>query len=234
MRLNKYIAHSGVASRRKADELIQSGKVRINGKTATIGNDVKDGDIVEVDGKEIRLEKRMVYYMLNKPAGFITSVSDDQGRQTVLDLMPDIPERIYPVGRLDYNTSGLLIMTNDGELANRLMHPSKKIYKTYVAKVKGLFTMANAAALKKGVDIGDEWRTLPAEVEILKQGNSESTVKIRISEGRNHQVKRMFQTVGHEVIELERTAIGNLQMAHLKPGMIRKLSENEIRYLKSL
>lgn len=234
MRLNKYIAHSGVASRRKADELIAAGKVRINGQPAGVGSDVKDGDVVEVNGQVIHPEKRMVYYMLNKPVGYITTVSDDHGRPTVLDLMPDIKERIYPVGRLDYNTSGLLIITNDGDLANRLMHPSKKIYKTYVATVKGMFTMANAAVLKRGVDIGDAWKTMPAEVEILRQGNASSVVKIQISEGRNHQVRRMFQTVGHDVLELERTAVGNLQMAHLKPGMFRKLSENEVRYLKSL
>ena len=234
MRLNKYIAHSGVASRRKADELIADGKVRINGKIAEIGSDVKEDDVVEVNGKEIRLEKRLVYYMLNKPVGYITTVSDDHGRPTVLDLMPDIRERIYPVGRLDYNTSGLLIITNDGDLANHLMHPSKKIFKTYVATVKGLFTMANAAALKRGVDIGDQWKTLPAEVEILRQGQGNSVVRIQISEGRNHQVRRMFQAVGHDVLELERTALGNLQMAHLKPGMFRKLSENEIKYLRSL
>ncbi|MBR2778914.1 MAG: rRNA pseudouridine synthase, partial [Firmicutes bacterium] len=208
MRLNKYIAHSGVASRRKADELIAAGKVRINGQPAGIGSDVKDGDVVEVNGQVIHPEKRMVYYMLNKPVGYITTVSDDHGRPTVLDLMPDIKERIYPVGRLDYNTSGLLIITNDGDLANRLMHPSKKIYKTYVATVKGLFTMANAAALKRGVDIGDAWKTMPAEVEILRQNNASSVVKIQISEGRNHQVRRMFQAVGHDVVELERTAIG--------------------------
>lgn len=234
MRLNKYIAHSGVVSRRKADELIASGKVRINGEIAGIGADVGEDDEVVIDGQIIRPEKRMVYYMLNKPTGYITTVSDERGRKTVLDLMPDIPERIYPVGRLDYNTSGLLIMTNDGDLANRLMHPSKKIYKTYRATVRGLFTMADAALLERGVDIGDARRTMPAEVEILRQGNGSSIVRIRISEGRNHQVRRMFQAVGHDVMELERTAMGNLHMAHLKPGMLRKLSDNEIRYLKSL
>lgn len=234
MRLNKYIAHSGVASRRKADELIAKGQVKINGKTAGIGMDVAEGDVVDVCGQIIRPEKRMVYYMLNKPEGYITSVSDDQGRPTVLELMPEIRERIYPVGRLDYNTSGLLIVTNDGDLANHIMHPSKKVFKTYVAEVKGLFTMADQRALERGVDIGDKHRTLPAEVEIIKQSESRSLVQIRISEGRNRQIRRMMEAVGHDVIRLERTAIGNLAMAHLKPGMLRKLSQNEINYLKKL
>ncbi len=234
MRLNKYIAHSGVASRRKADELIAEGKVKVNGRTASVGYDVQDGDVVNVSGKVIKPEKRLVYYMLNKPEGYITSVSDDQDRPAVLDLMPDIKERIYPVGRLDYNTSGLLIMTNDGDLANHLMHPSKKVFKTYIAEVKGLFTMANARALERGVDIGDGYPTLPAEVELISQSEHISTVKLRISEGRNRQIRRMMSAVGHEVISLERIAIGNLTMAHLKPGMLRKLSKNEIDYLKSL
>ena len=234
MRLNKFIAHSGIASRRKADALIEKGKVLVNGEVAGIGYDVKEGDRVQVDGHEIHPEKRMIYYMLNKPVGYITSVSDEYDRPTVLDLMPDIRERIYPVGRLDYNTSGLLLITNDGDLANRLMHPSKDVTKTYVARVRGLFTYREAGILEQGVDIGDDHRTLPAEVEILRQSNSSSTVQIKIREGRNHQVRRMFSAVGHDVQELERIALGNLTMAHLKPGMFRKLSENEIRYLKSL
>ena len=142
MRLNKYIAHSGVCSRRKADQLIGQGQVTVNGQKAECGYDVKDGDEVSVAGRIIRPEKRLIYYILNKPEGYITSVDDEQGRQTVLDLMPDIRERIYPVGRLDYNTSGMLIMTNDGDLAYKLTSPHKDIFKTYVAEVAGLFLYA--------------------------------------------------------------------------------------------
>ena len=149
MRLNKYIAHSGVCSRRKADQLIGQGQVTVNGQKAECGYDVKDGDEVSVAGRIIRPEKRLIYYILNKPEGYITSVDDEQGRQTVLDLMPDIRERIYPVGRLDYNTSGMLIMTNDGDLAYKLTSPHKDIFKTYVAEVAGLFLYRDAEKLRK-------------------------------------------------------------------------------------
>ncbi len=233
MRLNKYIAHCGAASRRKADELVKKGLVRVNGKIAEIGQDVAEGDVVELKGKAITPEKRMVYYMLNKPTGYVTTSSDDQGRPTVLDLMPDISERIYAVGRLDYNTSGLLILTNDGDLAFRIMHPKSMIFKTYVAEVTGLVTMYEASKLRKGVAI-DGHTTAPAEVEIIRQSKSGSLVEIRISEGRNRQVRRMFEAIGHRVVALERTAVGNMKMAHLKQGQFRKLSENEIKYLKNL
>ncbi|MGI6205585.1 MAG: pseudouridine synthase [Anaerovoracaceae bacterium] len=234
MRLNKYIAHCGVVSRRKADELIAAGRVKVNGTVAPVGWDVKDSDVVEVEGRVIKPEKKLVYYMLNKPVEYITSVNDDRGRSTVIDLMPDVRERIYPVGRLDYNTSGLLILTNDGEMANRLMHPSGEVKKTYIAEVKGMFHIADAEKLRHGVDIGDERKTAPADVEILSQNDSSSVVEVKIIEGRNRQVRRMFDAVGHPVIKLTRTAYGNLQLGHLKTGRYKKLSQNEINYLKSL
>ena len=139
MRLNKYIAHSGVTSRRKADDMIARGQVKVNGVVPPVGYEVQDGDIVEVSGKVIRPEKKKVYYMLNKPPGYITSREDDRGRRTVMDLLDDPAERVYPVGRLDYATSGLLLLTNDGELANHLMHPSGEVLKTYIAEIKGFF-----------------------------------------------------------------------------------------------
>ena len=233
MRLNKYIAHCGTASRRKADELVKKGLVRVNGNIAEVGQDIAEGDVVELNGKVITPEKRKVYYMLNKPTGYVTTSNDDQGRPAVLDLMPDINERIYAVGRLDYNTSGLLILTNDGDLAFRIMHPRSKIFKTYIAGVTGLGTMSEAAKLRRGVKIGSHV-TAPAEVEIIRQSQSGSIVEIRISEGKNRQVRRMFEAIGHKVVSLERTAVGNMKMAHLKPGQFRKLSDNEIKYLKNL
>lgn len=233
MRLNKYIAHSGVCSRRKADELIQQGLVKVNGLKAEPGYDVVDGDVVDVNGRIIKPEKRLVYYLLNKPAGYITTVDDEQDRPTVLELMPDIEERIYPVGRLDYNTSGMLIMTNDGDLAYRLTHPKSKVFKTYRALVGGLLTIHESRKLERGVMV-DGRKTLPARVKILKQNESNTLVEIQIQEGRNRQVRKMFEAVGHKVIALDRIAIGNMKMAHLKQGQYRKLSQNEIQYLKSL
>ena len=233
MRLNKYIAHSGVCSRRKADELIQQGEVTVNGLQAECGYDVTEGDVVSVAGRTITPEKRLVYYILNKPAGYITTSEDEQGRPTVLDLMPDISERIYPVGRLDFNTSGMLIMTNDGDLAHKLTSPHKNIFKTYLAEVSGLFLRKDAARLQKGVDIGG-YMTKPAEVEILRQGADTTVVQIRISEGKNRQVRKMFEAVGHKVLKLQRTAIGDLKMAHLREGMYRKMTVHELEYLRRL
>lgn len=233
MRLNKYIAHSGVCSRRKADELIEQGKVTVNGVPAHTGYDVADGDVVAVNGSPIRPEKRLVYYLLNKPTGYITTVDDEQNRPTVMDLLDDIKERVYPVGRLDYNTSGMLLLTNDGDLAYKLTHPNHHILKTYVAEVAGFLTMAEAKKLERGVDIGGHI-TAPAQVDILEQSESVSVAQIRISEGKNRQVRRMFEAVGHKVLRLERSAIGNMKMAHLRQGQYRKLSQNEIDYLKRL
>lgn len=234
MRLNKYIAHSGVTSRRKADELIARGQVRVNGAIPPVGYEVEDGDIVEVSGQLIHPEKKLVYYMLNKPTGYITSREDDRGRKTVMELLDDPQERVYPVGRLDYATSGLLLLTNDGDLANHLMHPSKKVLKTYVAEVKGLFRHADAQRLRRGVDIGDKRKTAPAEIEIVRQSDSISVVIVKIHEGRNRQVRRMMEAVGHDVVKLERTAVGNLKLGHLKTGRYRKLSDNEVHYLRNL
>ena len=233
MRLNKYIAHSGVCSRRKADELIQQGLVKVNGRKAEPGYDVVDGDVVDVNGEIIKPEKRLVYYLLNKPAGYITTVDDEQDRPTVLELMPDIEERIYPVGRLDYNTSGMLIMTNDGDLAYILTHPKSHVFKTYRALVGGLLTIHESRKLERGVMV-DGRKTLPAKIKILKQNESNTLVEIQISEGRNRQIRKMFEAVGHKVIALDRIAIGNMKMAHIKQGQYRKLSQNEIQYLKSL
>ena len=234
-RLQKYISASGLMSRREAEDAIRNGDVKVNGKVITeLGFKVNDDDIVEVDSEKLKRQENKVYYMLNKPAGFITSLEDERGRRTVMDLI-DLPdERIYPVGRLDYNTSGLLLLTNDGELANHITHPSGTVEKTYVAEVKGFFHISDAQKLKRGVDIGDKYPTAPADIEIIRQTDSTSTVVIKIHEGRNRQVRRMMEAVGHDVVRLERTAIGNLRLGHLKTGRYRKLSDKEIEYLRSL
>ena len=234
MRINKYIADSGLASRRKADELIQAGNVKVNGITCKeLGRDIKEGDIVEVNGTVLRSEKKLVYYMLNKPVGYVTTSSDERGRATVIDLMTETTERVFPVGRLDYNTSGLLIMTNDGNLAYRLTHPKHHVYKTYRAVVQGYLSKERVARLRNGVDIGG-FVTSKAIVEVVRQAGNYAVVDISIFEGKNRQVRKMFAAVGNKVLELERTAIGDLRLGRMMEGHYRKLTRDEVEYLKKL
>lgn len=234
MRINKYIADAGICSRRKADELISNGNVKINGLTVKeLGVDVAEGDVVEVNGSVIEAGRRKVYVAVNKPAGVITSMDDDRERETVADIVADIPERLFPVGRLDYNTTGLLIMTNDGQLTYTLTHPKHEVYKTYVAKVEGVLSGARAAKLRRGVDIGG-FVTSPASVKVLKQMPRYAVVEISIREGKNRQVRKMFAAVGNKVRELKRTQIGEIRLGRLKEGHYRKLTREEIEYLKSL
>jgi len=232
MRLNKYIAQAGIASRRKADELILAGKVRIDGAVIdTLGYNVGPDEVVEVNGRTIQPAKKHVYIMLNKPKGYITTASDDKDRPTVMDLLLDMEERVFPVGRLDYNTSGLLLLTNDGDLAYSLTHPKHQIPKTYRARVSGYVSPEQVARLKKGVDIGG-YVTGKAEVEVVKQADRSAVVEITICEGKNRQIRKMFAAVGNKVVELERISIGNLNLGHLKLGHYRKLNQKEIEYLK--
>jgi 23S rRNA pseudouridine2605 synthase len=232
MRINKYIAQSGLCSRRKADELIQNGNVKVNGAVLKEpGYDVAEGDKVEVNGRLIDTKQKLEYVLINKPLGVVTTVSDDKDRLTVMDVVSDIDARLFPVGRLDYNTSGALIMTNDGELAYRITHPKHEIYKTYRARVSGVLSNERAARLRKGVDIGG-FITSPAKVNIIK-GNTHSTiVEISIREGKNRQVRKMFAAVGNPVQELERIAIGDIHLGHLQVGHYRKLTHEEVEYLK--
>jgi 23S rRNA pseudouridine2605 synthase len=194
------------------------------------GLDVKEGDVVEVDGREIKPASKFVYFVLNKPAGFITSAGDDLGRPTVMDLVGDIEGRVFPVGRLDCDTKGLLIMTNDGALSQMLTHPRHKIYKTYRAKISGVLSDERIARLKKGVDIGG-FVTAPAKLRVLKQSKRAVTVEISILEGKNRQVRKMFAAVGSKVVELERVAVGDILLGRLKEGHYRKLTRRELTYL---
>ena len=233
MRINKYIAQSGLCSRRKADELIINGNVKVNGAVMKEpGYDVQKEDAVEVNGRRIEADTAPVYVLINKPLGMVTTVSDDKERLTVMEVVKDIDARLFPVGRLDYNTGGALIMTNDGDLAYRLTHPKHEIYKTYRARVAGVLSAEKAAQLRKGVDIGG-FVTSRAKVSVVK-GNQHSTiVEIAIHEGRNRQVRKMFAAVGNPVQELERIAIGDIRLGHLKPGHYHKLTREEIEYLKN-
>nr|WP_298874267.1 pseudouridine synthase [uncultured Mogibacterium sp.] len=234
MRINKYIASCGVTSRRKADELIIAGKVAVNGAIMREpGYDVQPDDEVVCDGRKISLEVGKTYILLNKPVGYVTTTSDDKDRPTVLDLIQDEDKRIFPVGRLDYNTSGLLILTNDGDVANKLMHPSKELDKTYRAVVSGILTRGKIARLEKGMDIGG-FRTSPAKVEVRKHNINSTVVDITIHEGKNHQVRRMFKAVDTPVQTLERIKIGNLVIGRLAVGGYRKLGPAEVEYLKSI
>lgn len=232
MRINKYIAHAGLCSRRKAEALIQQGLVTINGKVVTeLSTTVKSGDRVEVEGTPIYNEEK-VYYLLNKPRGVISSVSDEKGRKTVIDLLPDIKERIYPVGRLDWDTSGLLILTNDGDFTDKMIHPRNEIDKVYLARVKGLATKENLRPLVKGIMI-DGKKTKPARYTILKTDREKdrSVVELVIHEGRNHQVKKMFEAIGLPVDKLSRTRFGTLDLSGLRPGEARRLNKKEVSQL---
>ena len=233
MRINKYIAQAGIASRRKADQLIMSGNVKVNGAVMKEpGYDVAESDKVEVNGRLLENRTKLEYVLINKPAGMVTTVSDDKDRLTVMDVVKDIDARLFPVGRLDYNTSGALIMNNDGDMAYRLTHPKHEVYKTYRARVAGVLSNEKAAKLRKGVDIGG-FVTSRAKVNIIK-GNQHSTiVEISIREGKNRQVRKMFAAVGNPVQELERIAIGEIRLGHLRPGHYRKLTREEIEYLRN-
>ena len=233
MRINKYIAAAGIASRRGADELIAAGKVKVNGAVLTQpGYGVKEGDSVVVNGRPVGAAEKLVYYVLNKPAGYITSARDEFGRPTVLNLLEDVEERVFPVGRLDYDTMGLIIITNDGALGNHIAHPSGEVYKTYLARVNGHLSPRELQKLRDGVYI-DGRRTAPAFAENAGTDGSCSMVEIKIREGRNRQVRKMFEAIGYKVLALKRTAIGEIRLGRLKEGSYRKLSAEEIEYLKN-
>ncbi|MGZ4112311.1 MAG: pseudouridine synthase [Tumebacillaceae bacterium] len=229
-RLQKVLAQAGVASRRKCEEIILDGRVKVNGVVVTeLGTKVDPTrDRIEVDGNSIMSEKK-VYIVLNKPRGVVTTASDPQGRKTVIDII-DVPERIYPVGRLDLDTSGLLIMTNDGTLANGLMHPSREIDKVYRAWVKGNVSGETAKKLGQGVELEDGM-TAPAKVRIMEKGDEETLIELTIHEGRNRQVRRMCEAVGHHVKSLQRVQIAFLKIGRLRYGDSRYLTPEEVSRL---
>ena len=234
MRINKYIANAGIAGRRKADELIKAGKVKVNGKVMSQpGYDVADSDEVLVEGKPVQSTENKVYYAMNKPLGVITSVNDDRGRMTVVDIMSDVEERVFPVGRLDYNTSGLLLLTNDGDFANRIMHPGRRVDKTYRVRVAGNISKIKISVLRAGVRLG-KFKTAPARVDVITWNRHSMILEVTIHEGKNRQIRRMFEAVGYPVQELERISIGNMKLGHLKPGQYRKLSKRELEYFSNL
>ncbi len=235
VRLQKYLADCGVASRRKAEELILASEISVNEEIVnTLGVKVDPKrDIVTYKGREVKPSTQSVYIMLNKPIGYITTASDQFDRPTVMDLIKDQTERLFPVGRLDYDTSGLLLLTNDGELTYKLTHPSKKIPKVYIAKIFGTPTPEAINRLRRGVEI-DGYTTAPAKVDIMNIAERYSTIKITITEGKNRQVRKMCEAIGSKVASLTRIAIGTLFLGQLKKGEYRKLTPQEIGYLKKL
>ncbi|MCI5604229.1 MAG: rRNA pseudouridine synthase [Clostridia bacterium] len=233
VRLQKYIAMSGIASRRAAEGIIAEGRVKVNGKTVTEqGVKVEIGaDKVDVDNKPIKLKDKKYYIMLNKPVGYVSTVKDQFDRPTVVDIIKeDIDTRIFPVGRLDYDTEGLLLLTNDGDFTYRVTHPKFHMDKTYIATIKGGMTISGINHLRRGVKIED-YVTSPAEVEILDAFDGRTTVKITIHEGKNRQVRKMFEAIGCKVVGLQRIKIGIVELGHLPLGRWRHLTSHEINYL---
>lgn len=234
-RLQKVIANYGITSRRKAEELIKSGHVLVNGKKVTeLGTKVSSKDEIIVNNVVLKKEIQKEYYLLNKPRGYISSVSDEKNRKTIVSLIPT-DTRIYPVGRLDYDTTGLILLTNDGELTNFLTHPKNKIEKTYIAKIEGILDKENIQLLKNGIDIEGK-KCKPVRFKIRKKDKEKNTsiVEITIIEGRNHIVKKMFHALKHDVIKLKRESFAFLTLEHLKSGEYRELSIKEVKKLYSL
>ena len=234
-RLQKVIAASGITSRRKAEDLIVAGKVKVNGNVVTeLGTKVTDKDKIEVNGKSIFKENKE-YYLLNKPRGYLTTTSDSKGRKVVTDLIPT-STRIFPVGRLDYDTTGVLLLTNDGDFANILMHPSNNIPKVYIAKIKGIITGKEINMLKDGVIIDNKYKVAASRVKLKKQDKTAGTsiVQITIVEGKNHQVKKMFEQIGFEVLKLKREKEAFFDLQGLQSGEYRKLTIKEIKQVYSL
>ena len=233
-RLQKFLSECSVASRRKSEELIREGKVRVNGKIAQIGDKVDPKkDTVTVSGKKVVVVKQKYYIMLNKPRGYVTTMSDELGRKCVAELVADVGAQVYPVGRLDKDSEGLLLLTNDGEFANAVMHPRKHIPKTYRVTVRSNINDAQVEKLENGIDIeGDGRDTLPASVRIIEKSAERSVFEITIYEGRNRQIRKMCEQVSLDVIRLKRNSVGSVKLGMLKVGKWRELTEDEVHRLQ--
>jgi 23S rRNA pseudouridine2605 synthase len=231
VRLQKYLSECGVASRRKAEDLIAAGKVKVNGKPASIGDKIDPkNDTVVVAGKKVRKSKKNTYIMLHKPRGFITTLSDEMGRKCVAQLIEDVGTRVYPVGRLDRDSEGLLLLTDDGEFANSLTHPTHHVPKTYRVTVRPTITEEQITALTTGIEI-DGRMTMPSEVRVLEKKEGRVVLEIIIYEGRNRQIRKMCDALGLEVARLKRTQIGSVKLGMLKQGDWRNLTDEEVHKL---
>lgn len=235
MRINKYLSTCGVASRRKSDDIIKSGAVRINGKVCTeLGTDINpEYDEVTVHSKPVQLVQKFVYYKLNKPKGFVSTTSDDKHRKTVIDLMRGVKSRIFPIGRLDYDTEGLILMTNDGDLANILTSPKKEISKTYIVKISQELDDDEIKYLKQGVNING-YVTKPCNIDVIEHTDEGTRLQITIYEGKNRQIRRMFESIGKTITYLKRISIGDICLGGLSRGEYQPLNKKEMEYIKSI
>ena len=234
MRINKFLAECGVCSRRSADKLIEEGAVKINGAVCSIGSDVDEyNDSVTVNGKKINPVKKYDYYIMNKPKGYVCTVKDDKGRKTVMDLLPENLNRVVPVGRLDYDSEGLLLFTNDGELTFKLTHPKNEIPKTYIVNTERPVSEKDVNLLKNGVVI-DGVKTKKCSIRFISEQNGGSRLEITITEGKNRQIRKMLEAIGNNVDFLKRIRIGDLSVSGLDRGKFRKLTAQEIEYLRML
>lgn len=235
MRINKFIASCGVSSRRKAEEYILQGLVKVNGKEITdLAFDVDESkDIVTISGQKISLPTDLVYYMLNKPKGYVTTLSDEKNRKSVLDLISNIDKRIYPIGRLDYESEGLLLLTNDGDLTFKLTHPKFEVAKKYIVKIEGPTKESELAVLRKGVVV-DGIRYASCKAELLEFSNNISRIEITLTEGKNREIRNMFKAIGREVIFLKRIEMAGIKLGGLKRGEMRKLKSYEVEHLLKL
>ena len=233
--MQKFLAKAGIASRRRSEELILNGDIKVNNIIITeLGTKVDpERDTVMYKDKIVKQEEDKVYYMLNKPVGYVTTVKDEMGRKTVLDLLGPIPERVYPVGRLDCDTSGLLLLTNDGDLTYLITHPKHEIEKTYIATVRGIPSEVQLERFRQGLII-DNWKTAKAKISIINKTSNKATLSITIREGRNRQVRKMCAAIGTPVINLTRILVGPIELGSLEEGQYRKLTEKELAYLKGL
>lgn len=233
-RLQKYMANCGAGSRRKCEEFILLGRVKVNDVLIKeLGYKIdNEKDIVYLDGHQLHPCEKKVYIMLNKPIGYVSTVKDEKGRKTIIDLI-DTTERIYPIGRLDYETEGLILLTNDGDIYNKIIHPRSVINKVYIAKVKGIPTYNELIRFCSGLDIGD-YITAPADLKIMSKNKESSICKVTIHEGKNRQIRRMCEKINHPVISLKRISIANLSLGNLKIGEYRYLTNKEVKYLQNL
>ena len=235
MRINKYLASTGLASRRKCEEYVTAGRVSVNGKVCTsLAFDVAEKDKVCVDGERVNLPVDYTYLMMHKPKGYLTTVSDDRDRKTVMDLLPAEYKHLMPVGRLDYNSEGLLLFTNDGTAAQHIMRPARKVVKTYQVKVEGEVTQIDASEMEKGVELIDGTKFQECKVKIVEVKDRKSKLEVQITEGKNREIRKIFDKFGYNVIFLKRVSIGQIKLGGLTRGTCRLLRSSEIMYLKSL